>query len=64
MSNSAFALIDYIEVAIGDQVIDRHTGEWLHIYNELFNSVQFQTLWFKTLTAVCFGDIPASSPFV
>lgn len=38
MTNSAFALIDYIEVAIGDQVIDRHTGEWLHIYNELFNS--------------------------
>ena len=38
MSMTGFGLIDYIEVVIGDQVIDRHTGEWLHIYNELFVS--------------------------
>ena len=33
---SAFSLIDYIELSIGDQVIDKHTGEWLHIYHEHF----------------------------
>ena len=33
---SAFSLIDYIEISIGDQVIDKHTGEWLHIYHEHF----------------------------
>ena len=33
---SAFSLIEYIEISIGDQVIDKHTGDWLHIYHELF----------------------------
>lgn len=35
---SAFSLIDYVEVLIGDQVIDRHSGDWLHIYNELYRT--------------------------
>lgn len=35
-TNNAFSLIDSVEVALGDQVIDKHSGEWLHIYNELF----------------------------
>ena len=30
----AQGLIDYIQIQIGDQIIDKHTGEWLHIYNE------------------------------
>jgi hypothetical protein len=29
------ALIDEIELAIGGQKIDMHTGEWLHIWNEV-----------------------------
>lgn len=29
------AIIDYVEVSIGGQVIDKHTGDWLHIWNEL-----------------------------
>jgi len=33
---SGLSLIDYIEVSIGDQVVDRHTGEWLHMFNETF----------------------------
>ena len=33
---SAFSLIEYVEISIGDQVIDKHTGEWLHIFHELF----------------------------
>lgn len=35
---SALSLLEYVEVTIGDQVIDRHTSNWLHIYNELFLS--------------------------
>lgn len=31
-----YALIDYIEIEISDQVIDRHYGEWLNLWNELF----------------------------
>lgn len=30
-----YALIDYIEISIGGTVIDRQTGEWLYINNEL-----------------------------
>lgn len=33
---SIFGLIDYIEISIGDQLIDKHTGEWLHWYYQLF----------------------------
>lgn len=29
------ALINYVEVEIGGQRIDRHYGEWLHIWNQL-----------------------------
>ena len=36
ITNNAFALIDTVEITIGDQVIDRHSGEWFSIYNELF----------------------------
>ena len=31
----AQGLIEYIQIQIGDQIIDKHTGEWLHIYNEI-----------------------------
>ena len=33
---SGFSLIDYIELSIGGQFIDKHTGDWLHIYHENF----------------------------
>lgn len=33
---TAHGLIEYVQVSIGDQVIDKHTGDWLHIYTELF----------------------------
>lgn len=36
ISISGFSLIDYVEIKIGDQTIDRHTGEWMHMYHELF----------------------------
>ena len=31
----AQGLIDYIQIQIGDQIIDKHPGEWLHMYNEI-----------------------------
>lgn len=38
MTNNAFGLIDDIELLIGDECIDRHTGEWLAIYSSLFTA--------------------------
>lgn len=31
-----FGMIDYIEIEIGGQVIDRHYGEWLNLWHEMF----------------------------
>ena len=36
ISVSGFSLIDYVEIKIGDQTIDKHTGEWMHMYHEIF----------------------------
>lgn len=35
-------MIDYIDIKIGGQLIDKHTGEWLHIWHELRNN-KFKT---------------------
>ena len=39
----AYSLIEYIDLYIGDQLIDRHYAEWLYMYHELFekSSKQF-----------------------
>ena len=34
----AYNLIEFIDLYIGDQLIDRHYGEWLHIWHELFEN--------------------------
>lgn len=36
----AYNFIEYIDLYIGDQLIDRHYGEWLHIWHELFENSQ------------------------
>ena len=36
----AYNFIEYIDLYIGDQLIDRHYGEWLHIWHELFGNSQ------------------------
>ena len=36
ITNNAFGLIDDVELLIGDQVIDKHSGEWLAMYTSLF----------------------------
>jgi hypothetical protein len=42
-------LIDQVEVEIGGQVIDRHTGEWMHIWNELTGDISKKNA-FKEMT--------------
>jgi len=37
VKNVGHALIDSVEITIGGQPIDKHTGEWMHIWNELTN---------------------------
>ena len=40
-----FSLIDYVEIEIGGQVIDRHYGEWLDIWSQLsLNSDKYNHL--------------------
>lgn len=41
--NLGHNIIDYIELNIGDFVIDKHTGSWLQIYNDLsdYNNIGF-----------------------
>ena len=34
-NNTGHALIDYCEIEIGGQTMDKHTGHWLDIWNEL-----------------------------
>jgi len=36
----AFALLDYVEIEIGGQTIDKHSGEWLNILDE-FNMIGY-----------------------
>ena len=36
-TSSGFGMIDHVEVEIGGQCIDKHYGEWLHIWNQLTN---------------------------
>lgn len=37
-SDNGLSLIDYVDLYIGDQLIDRQYGEWMHIVGELFES--------------------------
>ena len=35
ISNNGFNFIDFIEIEIGGQLIDKQCGEWMSIWNEL-----------------------------
>lgn len=40
------AIVDYVEFRIGNQIIDKQTGDWLIIYNKLFtNDYQIQNYY-------------------
>ena len=51
IKNIGYYIINYIQVFIGEQKIDRHTGEWLDLYHQLYtnNNKQFNKM---------IGDIP------
>ena len=36
----AQGLIDYVQIQIGDQIIDKYTGDWMHIYNETMKGAE------------------------
>ena len=38
LHNNGYAFIDYVELEIGGQIIDKQYGEWMAIWNELFTS--------------------------
>lgn len=40
--NVGHVLIDEVSVEIGGQVIDRHYGDWLQIWNELTQTAEHQ----------------------
>ena len=48
-------LIDEVEVEIGGQVIDRHTGEWMHVWNELTGDISKKNA-FKEMTEFELGN--------
>ena len=50
--DNAYSFIDYIEVEIGGQLIDKHYGEWLYIWTDLTHSVD------KKITILAFGPAP------
>lgn len=43
------AIIDKIEVKIGNQIIDNHTGDWLIIYNKLFINEHQRENYYKMI---------------
>ena len=47
------ALIDWVEIEIGGQSIDKHYGDWLHIWNELSQPTGRQTGYSDML-----GNVP------
>ena len=36
-------LIDYVEIEIGGQILDKHYGHWLHVWNELTQTAGHQS---------------------
>ena len=48
-----YAMINYIEIEIGGQVIDKHYGDWLNIWAELFSNTDTERS-----TDAMIGNIP------
>jgi hypothetical protein len=43
------AIIDYVEVRIGGEVIDKHYGEWINIWSELTNTGDQEIIYNKMI---------------
>ena len=55
----AYSLIEYIDLYIGDQLIDRHYAEWLYMYHELFEKSSKQ---FSLRDMVSLNKAPHTTP--
>lgn len=51
-------LIDYIEIEIGGNVIDRHYGDWMNIWHELTKNARTETKYKKMI-----GDVSELTTF-
>ena len=61
-SKLGHAMIDYVEVAIGNQVIDRHTGEWLELHTQLSLTDEKKKLYNNMIGQK--GSLINDSPFL
>jgi len=52
VSRLGHAIIDYIEVRIGGEVIDKHYGDWINLWNELTNSEDQKKLYERMIGQV------------
>jgi hypothetical protein len=49
IKNIGHYIINYVEVSIGGDKIDHQTGEWLHIYHNLMNSIFLEDTYNKMI---------------
>jgi hypothetical protein len=44
IKNIGFYIINYVKIFIGEQKIDKHTGEWLDLYHQLYDDHQLDKM--------------------
>ena len=43
------AMIEYVELYIGNELIDRHTGEWLELWSQLTLTEEKKATYFNMI---------------
>jgi hypothetical protein len=61
VENVGQALVSYVELEIGGQLIDKHYGDWLHIWNELTLPVGKQEAYHMMVGSALAGSSNAST---
>jgi hypothetical protein len=61
VENVGQALVSYVELEIGGQLIDKHYGDWLHIWNELTLPVGKQEAYDMMVGSALAGSSNAST---
>lgn len=63
-SKLGHAMIDYVDVVIGNQLIDRHTGEWLELYTQLTQTDEKKKLYNNMIgqKGSLVNDMPSLDP--
>lgn len=66
--NIGHVLIDYVELEVGGQRIDKHYGEWLHIWSELTQTAEhedgYNVMIGNTTSLTTGGSAPAARLYV